>query len=90
MRRAALYERAQICDQHAMGDMLVDMVQDLASLPCQQALFSVVRTLCCGLRIHLPAQQGGCFEYRAVRRLFMVKLTHGRIQQGDDVVHPVG
>jgi hypothetical protein len=90
VRRAALYERAKICDEYTTGNMPVDMIQYLASLPCQQTLFSIVRTLLRGLRIHLPAQQGGCFEYRPVRRLFMVQLTDGRIQQGDDMVHPVG
>jgi hypothetical protein len=82
MRFATLHERAEIRDKYATGDMPVDMVEHPSSLPCQQTLFSVVRTLFRGLRVHLPAQQRGCFKYRAVRRLFVVKLTNGRIQQG--------
>ncbi len=90
MRFASLHERAQIRDKDAIGDMPVDMLEHLARLPCQQTLFSVARTLIRGLRVHLPAQQRGCFKYRAVRRLFVVKLTNGRIQQGYYVAHPVG
>jgi hypothetical protein len=89
VRFAALHERAEIRDKYATGDMPVDMVEHLPSLPCQQTLFSVVRTLFRGPRVHLPAQQRGRFNYRAVRRLFVVKLTNGRIQQGYYMVHPV-
>jgi hypothetical protein len=42
-------------------------------------LFSVVRGPFDGLWINLPSQQRGCLEYRAVRRLFLVKVTNGRI-----------
>jgi hypothetical protein len=89
VRFAALHDRAEIRDEYATSDMPVDMVEYLPSLPCQQTLFSVVRTLFRGLRVHLPAQQRGCFNYRAVRRLFVVKLSNGRIQQGYYMVHPV-
>ena len=41
------------------------------------------------LWINLPSQQRGCLEYRAVRRLFLVKVTNGCIQQCYYVVHPV-
>jgi signal transduction histidine kinase/ligand-binding sensor domain-containing protein len=69
--------------------MPVDIVEHLPRLPCQQALFSVVRAPFHRLRINLPSQQRGCFEYGAVRRLFLVKVSNGRIQQRDYIVHPV-
>jgi hypothetical protein len=89
VRFATMHERAEIRDKYATGDMPVEMVEHLSSLPCQQTLFSLVGTLFRGLRVHLPAQQRGCFTYRAVRRLFVVKLTDGRIQQGYYMVDPV-
>jgi hypothetical protein len=79
VRFAAPHQSAQICDQHATGDMPVDIVEHLPCLPCQQMLFSVVRGPFDGLWINLPSQQRGCLEYRAVRRLFLVKVTNGRI-----------
>src|SRR5258708_38316333 len=69
--------------------MPVDIVEYLPRLPCQQTLFSVVRGPFDRLWINLPSQQRGCLEYRAVRRLFLVKVTNGRIQQCYYVVHPV-
>jgi hypothetical protein len=41
------------------------------------------------LWINLPSQYRGCLEYRAVRRVFLVKVTNGRIQQRYYSVHPV-
>jgi hypothetical protein len=41
------------------------------------------------LWINLPSQQRGCLEYRTVRGLFLVKLRDGRIQQRQDIVHPI-
>src|ERR1700733_1388252 len=69
--------------------MPVDIVEHLPCLPCQQALSSVVRGPFDGLWINLPSQQRGCLEYRAVRRLFLVKVTNGRIQQCYYMAHPV-
>jgi len=69
--------------------MPVDIVEHLPCLPCQQSLFSVVRGPFHRLWINLPSQQRGCLEYCAVRRLFLVKVTNGRIQQCYYTVHPV-
>jgi hypothetical protein len=38
VRFAAPHQNAQVCDQHAGGDMPVDMVEHLACLPCEQML----------------------------------------------------
>ncbi len=69
--------------------MPVDIVEHLPCLPCQQTLFSVVRGPFHRLWINPPSQQRGCLEYRAVRRVFLVKVTNGRIQQRYYIVHPV-
>src|SRR5882762_1385015 len=69
--------------------MPVDIVEYLPCLPCQQTLSSVVRGPFDRLWINLPSQQRGCLEYRAMRRLFLAKVTDGRIQQCYYVVHPV-
>jgi hypothetical protein len=69
--------------------MPVDIVQHLPCLPCQQTLPSVVRGPFHRLRINLPLQQRGCLDYRAVRRLFRVQVTNGRIQQCYYMVYPV-
>jgi hypothetical protein len=89
VRFAAPHQSAQIGDKHATGDMPVDIVEHLPCLPCQQTLFSVVRGPFHRLWINLPSQQRGCQEYRAVRRLFLVKVTNGHIKQCDYMVHPV-
>jgi hypothetical protein len=69
--------------------MSIDIVEHLPDLPCEQALFAVVCSLFHRLWIKLSSQQRGCLEYRAVRRLFLVKVTNGRIQQCYYIVHPV-
>jgi hypothetical protein len=73
--------------------MLIDVIEHLPCLPCQQTLFSVVHSPFHKLWISLSAQYRGCLEYgaarRAVRRLFLVKLTDGRIEQCYYTVHPV-
>ena len=79
MRFAAPDQSAQICDKYATGDMPVDVVEHLPCLPSQQTLLCVVRGPVGRLWINLPSQQRGCLEYRAVRRLFLVKVTNGRI-----------
>ena len=79
MRFAAPHQSAQICDKHAAGDMPVDVVEHLPCLPSQQTFLSVVRGPFHRSWINLPSQQRGCLEYRAVRRLFLVKVTNGRI-----------
>jgi hypothetical protein len=38
--------------------------------------------------INLPPQQRSCFQYRAMNRLFVIKLASSRIEQRDYVVHP--
>ena len=86
---ASQHQSAKICDKHASGDMPVDMVEYLSCLPCQQALFSVVRGPFHGVWTNLPSQQRGCLDYRAVRRLSLAKVSNGRIQQGYHMVHPV-
>jgi signal transduction histidine kinase/ligand-binding sensor domain-containing protein len=67
----------------------VDIVEHLPYLPSQQALFSVVRGPFHRPWIKPTSQQRGCLEYRAVRGLFLMKVTHGRIQQCYYIVHPV-
>ena len=57
VRFATPYQRTQICDRHATGDTLVDMVEHLPCLPCQQPLFSVVRDAFHRLWINPPSQQ---------------------------------
>ena len=89
MRLAAPHQRAQVCDKDATGDMPVDILKHLACLPREQTLFAVVRGPFHRLWINLPSQQRRCLEYRAVRRLFPVKVTNGRIQQCYYMVHPV-
>jgi hypothetical protein len=86
---AAPHQSAQICDKHATGDMPVDVVEHLPCLPSQQTLLSAVRGRFDRSWINLPSQQRGCLEYRAVRRLFLVEVTNGRIQQCYYIVHPV-
>jgi hypothetical protein len=44
VRFAAPHQSAQICDEYAAGDMPVNIVEHLPYLPCQQTLFSVVRS----------------------------------------------
>jgi hypothetical protein len=89
VRFAAPHQSTQICDKHATGDMPVDIVEDLPYLPCQQTLFSVVREPYHRLWIKLSSQQPGCLEYRAVRGLFLLKVTYGSVQQCYNIVHPV-
>jgi len=89
VRFAAPHQSAEIRDKHATSDMPVDIVEHLPCLPCQQTLFSVVFGSFQRLWINLAPQQRGCLEYRAVRRLFLVKVTNGRIQQCYYIVHPV-
>ena len=69
--------------------MPVNMVEHLSGLPCQQALLASIAGPFHRLWIDLPSQERGCLEYRAVRRLFLVKVADGRIQQCYDSVHPV-
>jgi hypothetical protein len=69
--------------------MPVDMVEHLPYLPCEQTLFSVVRGPLHRLWINPPSQQRGSLEYRAVRRVFLVKVTDGHIKQRYYIVHPV-
>jgi hypothetical protein len=69
--------------------MPVDKVEHLPCLPCEQTLFSVAPNPFHTFWINLPSQQRGCLEYRAVRRLLLVKVTNGRIQQCNYMVHPV-
>ena len=88
VRFAARHQGAQIRDKHATGDIPVDTVENLPCLPCQQTLFSVVRGSFQRLWINLPSQQRGCLEYRAVRQLFPMKMTNGRIQQCYYIEHP--
>ena len=57
MRCAAPHQGAQIRDKYATGDMPVDIVEHLACLPRQQALFSVARSPFHRLWIDLPSQQ---------------------------------
>jgi hypothetical protein len=87
VRFAAPHQSAQICDQHATGDMAVDVFEHLACLPCEQTLFSVVPRQ--RLWIDLPSQQRGCFEQGVVRRFLAVKPIDGRIHQGYYMVQPV-
>jgi len=69
--------------------MPVDIVEHFPCLPCQQTLFSVVHGPFHRLWINLPSQHRGCLEYRAMRRVFPVKVTNGRIQQRYYIVHPI-
>jgi hypothetical protein len=89
VRFAAPHQSTQICDKHATGDVPVDIVEDLPYLPCQQTFFSVVRGRYHRLWIKLSSQQPRCLEYRAVRGLFLVKVTYGSVQQCYNIVHPV-
>ena len=89
VRFAAQYQSAKICDQNASGDVPLDVVHHLPNLPWQQTFFSIIRGSCRRLWINLPSQQRGCLEYRTVRGLFLVKLRDGRIQQRQDIVHPI-
>jgi hypothetical protein len=75
----ALYERAQIGNQYASGDVTVDMFDHLAYLPGQQPLLAVVLVLR-RLRMYLPPQQRSGLQQRAVYRLLVAKLTEGRVQ----------
>src|SRR5258708_29991091 len=69
--------------------MPVDILKHLASLPREQTFFSVFRGPFHKLWINPHSQQRRCLEYRAVRRLFPVKVANGRIQQCYYMVHPV-
>src|SRR5271156_5887922 len=69
--------------------MPVDILEHLAYLPCQQTLFAVVFRPFHGLWIKLSAQQRGGLAYRAMRGLFLVKMTNRRVQQCYYGVHPV-
>jgi len=79
VRLAAPHQSAKICDQHATGDMPINIVEHFACLPCQQTFFSGV----CGSFhrsfIDLPSQQRGRLEYRAVRGLLLVKVSNGGV-----------
>jgi signal transduction histidine kinase/streptogramin lyase len=89
VRLAAPHQGAQICHKHTTGDMAVDVVEHFPCLPCQQTLFALIRGPFHWLWINLPSQQRGCLEYRAVRRLFLMKVTDGCIQERYYIVHPV-
>jgi signal transduction histidine kinase/ligand-binding sensor domain-containing protein len=65
------------------------MVEDLARLPCQQVLSPSVGGSLHRSRIDLPSQQRAGLDYRTVRGLSLVKLSDGRIQQGDYMMHPI-
>jgi hypothetical protein len=69
--------------------MPVDMVEDLACLPCQQMLSPSVGGPLYRSRINLPTQQRASLDYRTVRGLSLVKVSHGRIQQCDYMIHPI-
>ena len=87
MRFAELYKRAKIRDQYGTCDMTINIGAHFARLPGAQAPSSVWSRLR-DFGINLLPQQRGGFKYRAVNRLFVMQLTHSRIEQCDDVVHP--
>jgi hypothetical protein len=87
MRFAELKERAELRDKHRTCDMTIDIGTHFARLPGEQAPSSVW-SRSCDFGINLLTQQRGCFKYRAVNRLFVMKLTSSRIEQRDYVVHP--
>jgi predicted nucleic acid-binding Zn-ribbon protein len=89
MRFAAPNQSTQIRDAYATGDMPVDIVEHLEHLPCQQALSRAARNSNHRLWIKLTAQQRGCREYRAMRRLFLVKMADDTVKQGDSIVQPI-
>jgi hypothetical protein len=68
--------------------MLVDVVEHLPCLPGEQTLFTVSRGSFHRLWINLPPQQQGSLDYRAVRRLSLVKVYNGRIEQCYYMMHP--
>jgi signal transduction histidine kinase/ligand-binding sensor domain-containing protein len=69
--------------------MPVDILEHLADLPCQQTLFAVVCRPFHGFWIKLSSQQRGGLAYRAMRGLFLVKMTNRRVQQRYYSLHPV-
>ena len=66
--------------------MPINIVENFACLPCEQTLFSIVRSH--SLWVDLPSHQRGRLEYRAMRGLFLAKVSNGRIQQRYYIVHP--
>jgi hypothetical protein len=87
MRFAELNECSEIRDEYRTRDMTIDIGTNLTGLPGAQAPSSVWSRLR-NFGINLLPQQRGCFKYRAVNRLFAIKLTNSRIEQCDYVVHP--
>jgi hypothetical protein len=67
--------------------MTVNIGTHFPRLPGAQAPSSVWSRLR-DFGINLLPQQRGCFKYRSVNRLFVIKLTNSRIEQRDYVVHP--
>jgi hypothetical protein len=87
MRFAELHKRAKIRDKYWTCDLTINICTHFACLPGAQAP-SYVWSRWHDFGINLPSQQGGCFQYRVVNRLFAIKLTNSRIEQRDYVVHP--
>jgi hypothetical protein len=87
MRFAESHEGAEIRDEYRCCDMTINIVTHFARLPAAQAPTSL-RNRLREFGISLPPQQRGCFKYRAVNRLFAIKLTNSRIEQRDYVLHP--
>lgn len=89
MRLAALHERAQIGNQQPVRDIGIDVFAHSAHLPGEQPPPSVAsRSRRSG--IDMPFEQRRCLEHGAVRsRLTLVKLANGRIEQRDNVMHPL-
>src|SRR6202050_1052956 len=69
--------------------MPVDMVEDLACLPCQPMLSPSVGGHLYRSRINLPTQQRASLDYRTVRGLPVVKVSRGRLQQCDCMTPPI-
>jgi hypothetical protein len=88
MRFAELNKRAEVRDKYRTCDMTINIRTHFARLPGAQVPSSVwSRLRDFGINL-LPHQPGG-FKYRAVSRLFAIKLTNSRIEQRDYVVHPL-
>lgn len=89
VRFAELDNCAEISNENSLCNMAIDIVTHLPHLPCQQAP-SCNSMLLHRLRVNLLLQKARRLQYGALRtRVFVAKLSSGRIQQGNDMVHPL-
>ena len=89
MRFTEVNECTEVRDKQPIRDVTINIGEHFARVPARKAASSGSR-LFREFRIDLLTQQRGCFEYRAVSYLFVIKLTSSRIEKRDNAAPPGG